>query len=93
MVTMKQLETESSEHLDGLGDDAFWNPDDWGSVRKEGHAWLQLLVAVVCESDRQPGRGQDQHGRSCPGSFDHLQVVGSRWRGGPGGAVVASRQL
>jgi hypothetical protein len=26
MATMKQLETESSEHVDGLGDDAFWNP-------------------------------------------------------------------
>ena len=26
MVTMTQLETESSDHVDGLGDDAFWNP-------------------------------------------------------------------
>jgi hypothetical protein len=26
MVTMTTLETESSDHLDGLGDDAFWNP-------------------------------------------------------------------
>jgi hypothetical protein len=26
MATMTQLETEGSEHLDSLGDDAFWNP-------------------------------------------------------------------
>ena len=60
MAMMTNLETEGSDHLDGLGDDAFWNPTLGTVFVKKGTRGFSFSLPSFANLTANPAAVKDK---------------------------------